>query len=212
LDAGHAAACPALARPTRVRDASGASFVEIPAALAAQLTVLDDALDGPAADLEVRLRALAAALAVAVPSLIAISVTTPVAGEEVTLHLAVPGGPQVAASLVLPLPAGTSLALYAATPGALADLAADLTRALGLPRGSAVLDGDLSAPVVPSGVAGLADLSVINRAIGVLIDRGHPASTARAELRRRAAGAGESLLAAAQRLVAGRPLPTRRER
>lgn len=182
--------------------------MEIPAALAAQLTALADALDDPAVDLEGRLRALAAALAVAVPSLTGLSVTTPVAGEEVTLQVAVPGSPQVAASLVLPLPAGTSLALYAATPGALTDLAADLTRALGLPSGTAVLDRHLGAPVATSGVAGLAGLSVINRAIGVLIDRGHPARTARAELRCRAAEAGESLLVAAERLLAGIPPPT----
>jgi hypothetical protein len=101
---------------------------------------------------------------------------------------------------------------YAGTPGAFTDLAADLSHALGgVPvdqRSSAadlrdppgprvdghrrviVLDADLSPLSHASGLIGLAELTVLNLAIGMLIQQGHDIAQARQVLRRRATAAG----------------------
>ena len=50
-------------------------------------------------------------------------------------------------------------------------------------------------------MTGLAELSVINRAIGVLIELGHHPDTARTLLQHRAAQTGAALGAAAQHLI-----------
>ena len=84
---------------------------------------------------------------------------------------------------------------YAGVPGAFTDLAADLSHALGgVPvdqRSSAadsadpgepgvdghrkviMLDADLSPLSRASGLTGIAELTVLNRAIGMLVDQGH---------------------------------------
>lgn len=64
-----------------------------------------------------------------------------------------------------------AVVFYACTAGALVDLAADLGWLLNL-RADVVLDGHLR-PVEEQGVtSGLAELSVIQQAMGMLIDRG----------------------------------------
>ncbi len=95
---------------------------------------------------------------------------------------------------------------YAGIPGAFTDLAADLSHALGgVPvdqRSSAadlrdppgprvdghrrviVLDADLSPLSHASGLIGLAELTVLNLAIGMLIQQGHDIAQARQVLRR----------------------------
>ena len=100
---------------------------------------------------------------------------------------------------------------FAVTPGAFTDLAADLSYALGgtpveqqspvaysADEASARLDGQRSAieldndlPLVPpvSGLTGLAGLTVLNRAIGMLVDHGHDLVQAHQVLRRDAAAA-----------------------
>ena len=101
---------------------------------------------------------------------------------------------------------------FAVTPGAFTDLAADLSYALGgIPveqRSSAAnnadhrgtrVDGErkaiqLDADVPPlsrmSGLAGLAELTVLNRAIGMLIQQGHDLAQAHQLLRQEARAAG----------------------
>jgi hypothetical protein len=106
---------------------------------------------------------------------------------------------------------------YAATPGAFVDLAADfryapdtLTTTAGTPAGAVdskdgarqhgpgggdadqliVLDADLPPLTTRSGLVGLAERSVLDRAIGIMIDQGHDPNLAHATLRRRAAAAG----------------------
>ena len=106
---------------------------------------------------------------------------------------------------------------YAATPGAFVDLAADFSYALDTPTTTAgtpagfvdskdgarqhgpgrsdalqliVLDADLPPLTTRSGLAGLAERSVLDRAIGIMIDQGHDPDLAHATLRRRAAAAG----------------------
>jgi hypothetical protein len=101
---------------------------------------------------------------------------------------------------------------FAVTPGAFTDLAADLSYALGgvpvdsaLPavdgvdqRGTRVdgqrraieLDVDLPPRSRVSGLTGLAELTVLNRAVGMLVAQGHDIEPAHHVLRREAVAAG----------------------
>jgi hypothetical protein len=100
---------------------------------------------------------------------------------------------------------------FAVTPGAFTDRAADLSCALGgIPveqqspaansadgagtrldgqRSAIELDNDLPLVSPVSGLTGLADLTVLNRAIGMLVDHGHDPEQAHQVLRRDAAAA-----------------------
>jgi hypothetical protein len=103
------------------------------------------------------------------------------------------------------------MVLYAGHPGAFVDLAADLERVSG-PAGPVVVDGDLpdmSAPQQRRGISGLAELGVVNRAIGVLITRGDTPAKARAELRRRAAVGLTSVTEVARHVIASTNAPPR---
>jgi hypothetical protein len=53
-----------------------------------------------------------------------------------------------------------------------------------------VLDADLPPPTRVSGIDGLDEMSVVNRAVGILIDQGHDSNEAHDTLRRQAAYAG----------------------
>ena len=53
-----------------------------------------------------------------------------------------------------------------------------------------VLDADLPPPTMMSEITGLDELSMIERAVGIMIDQGHHPDHARAMLRRHAAAAG----------------------
>jgi len=103
----------------------------------------------------------------------------------------------------------SKVTLYAATPGAFVDLAADLGFALQLPDGThraedptggnsslgdaqgdgdqrITLDADLPPSTLLSGVTGLAELSTTNRASGIMIAQGHHSGRAGDTLRRNA--------------------------
>lgn len=139
-------------------------------------------------------------------------------------------GEAVATSLRLPFAAlgpgfstVSKVVFYAATPGAFVDLAADLGHALGVPtagRGhpsedghhidgddgqqhqrQIVLDADLPPFTLVSGLTGLEHVSVINRAVGILVDQGHHPREAHAELRRQATAAGVETPIYAARLL-----------
>lgn len=106
-----------------------------------------------------------------------------------------------------------ALTLYAGTPGAFVDLAADLSYALEQPRRTNGEPGTssnlaairLDAPIRPttttSGLGGLAEWSTISRAIGMLIGEGHLLDDAHTELARRAAVAGISIVECATQLT-----------
>jgi hypothetical protein len=163
--------------------------MDISAALAADLTTLTRALDDPGIDLKTQLQQLTADVRHAVASYLGMRMTIAVDGTEVsfTVHHATGS---IAASLRLPLAAfsptetGSNLVLYAATPGAFIDLAADLSYALGLPPAALPTDDDLTVPVSGSGITGLNSQSTINQALGVLIDLGHTPESGRQELNR----------------------------
>jgi hypothetical protein len=187
-------------------------------ALNDQLDALTAALDEPGADLHAILDVLVDDLSVAVSSFLGLTMTLqsdwcPVTLMTVDPDLALSAG----ASLALPLrPAavaegGGTVVLHAGHPGAFVDLAADLERVSG-PGGPVALDGDLpdmSAPQQGRGISGLAELGVVNRAIGVLITRGHTPAEARAELRRRAAVSLTSVTEVARHVLASTNAPPR---
>ena len=130
----------------------------------------------------------------------------------------VPAGTSLRLPLALVSPAvdhGSRVVFFAVTPGAFIDLAADLSYVLGgIPvsqaspaadgddhrdDGEAGLDGhrrvielDVDLPLLSrvSGLTGLAELTVLNRAIGMLVAQGRDIEQAHQLLRRDAAAAG----------------------
>jgi hypothetical protein len=185
----------------------------LPPSVAAALGLLTDALNDPDGDLHGTLATLRHDLIATVPSYLGLSITVVSDGHPVTIsafhrnaaerHERSPEG--IASSLWMPLApfvvaeAGSQLIFYAARPGAFMDLAADLTFALGIHFHQAVFDRHLSAP--PAAVSGLQDWSLINQAIGILIDLGHDPTAARDELMRRATLSGTTLIAVVATLL-----------
>jgi hypothetical protein len=113
---------------------------------------------------------------------------------------------------------------YAGKPGALVDLAADLAYVLKtsaltkseqlvwngdgraqpghLQTGRVlVLDADVPAARAASGLFGLSELSAVNRAVGIMIDRGDDPDHAYEALRREATGAGVEVHVFAARML-----------
>jgi hypothetical protein len=138
-----------------------------------------------------------------------VTLTTFTGGHEVPLATSL----RLPLGLVAPTVDGESrVVFYAGIPGAFTDLAADLSHALGgIPvdqRSSAAdsadsveprvdghrrmiqLDADLSPLSRVSGLTGIAELTVINRAVGMLVDQGHDIEQAHQLLRRDAVAAG----------------------
>jgi hypothetical protein len=146
---------------------------------------------------------LAGELRSAVTSSMGLSLTVVVHGTPVTIGLP-EGEGEIATSLALalssvgPAETGREIVFYARAPGAFADLAADLGRILGLENAALVLDRHLEPPTAPSG---LAELSQINQAVGMLLGEGHTIDTARAVLHERARRTGVTVLGVAQLLI-----------
>jgi hypothetical protein len=182
--------------------------LDISAQLAADLAVLSQALDEDV-DLETTVRDFSAAARLAVSSYLGMTVTVITGGHEfsadVPEHAAAEH--EVATSLLIPLAnltdsdSGSSLVLYAATPGAFVDLAADLTYALQVGPDVLALDTHLKQSLGQPGVNGFTDMTHINQAIGILIGHGHSVEGANTELHRLARLAETSVLVAARRLL-----------
>lgn len=183
--------------------------MEISAALAADLKALTEILDSPDVDLEALLQSFADDTKRAIDSYVGLAMTLIIDDYPVTLSTGsnLPADRAVT-SLRVPLDVlsavepGSMLLLYAASPGAFVDLAADLSFALGLPPGTVALDEDLEPAEYPAGVDGLVELSRVNQAIGILIEQGRLPDDARAELLRLANDARTTVPAAAQHLIA----------
>ncbi len=98
--------------------------------------------------------------------------------------------------------ASVALILYAATPGAFTDLAADLSWITGRDLADFPRDEHLALPTGHADPAPLATASTINQAIGVLIGRGSSPEQAERDLYTRAIAAGIDLLGAATLVLA----------
>ncbi|SDE31413.1 hypothetical protein [Auraticoccus monumenti] len=118
----------------------------------------------------------------------------PAVGEATTsLHVPV---------LALTGGAGGAFTFWASTPGAFVDLAADLCHALHLGPAEVVLDAHLPPPSQHDDLRGLVEATQVDRAIGVLLARGHTVASARAELEASARRLGVSLVQRAVQVVA----------
>lgn len=181
--------------------------MHISAALAADLSALTVALDEPGVDLEQTLRRLTDNAQVAVPSFLGLSVEMTSDNRTVTIA-ATDGAPEpapIASSLGIGLPDGDArimLVLYAATPGAFVDLAADLSWLVAGAGADFVLDADLGAMTTASGRNQLRDLSVTNQAIGLLIGQGRTPDEAADHLTAVAAETGVDRADVAARILA----------
>jgi hypothetical protein len=155
---------------------------------------------------------LAADAKLAVGSFLGLTVRAAVSGQPIELSTLDGAAALVRTSLMIPLPpavdgaAAIGLILYAGTPGAFTDLAADLAWLSGRAPSDFALDqhltdsGDLDGH---DGHDGLAALSLINQAIGVLIGHGHTPEQAGRELDDRAGRAGVDRHVAATHILAG---------
>jgi hypothetical protein len=168
--------------------------VDISTALSLDLKNLLRVLDLPDLDIERSLRALRYDVAVVVPSFVGLSMTVVVEEQAVTLtsmgdealKTLIGSSLRLPLSLTSGLSAGSELVLYALTPGAFVDLAADLAYATDAVAGDVVVDGHLTPVSRRSGLVGVEELAMINRAVGLLMGRGLSPEAARAQLQHRA--------------------------
>jgi hypothetical protein len=204
--------------------------VDLPATLLAHLHGLTASIGEPDQDLNDTVVALSTALRFAAASYCGFQLTIVENQWPVTLTAFADAhdGP-VGTSLRLPLAlvsrvdGESRVVFFAGTPGAFTDLAADLSHALGgisVDQATLVVDGaeqrgthvdghrrviqlDVDLPPrsrVP-GLTGLAELTVLNRAIGMLVAQGHDIEQAHQLLRRDAAAAGVEPHAYAARIL-----------
>ena len=183
--------------------------MESPAVLASHLQDLVASIGEADGTLALSLDTLVADLTAVSGSYHGLRLTMVLDGWPVTLTaFTSPDGVPVATSLRVPLsllgpgfaPAGR-VVFYATSLGAFVDLAADLAYALGRTEGLK-LDDDLPPVSMVSGITGLSEYAVINRAVGVLIERGHHPDGAHDLLRRNATAGGLAPHVYAARLLA----------
>ena len=175
-------------------------------------TILDPS--GPDADgLGASASALVETLSGAIPSFSGLDLRLRYAGHPVTLTaFAPPTRGLIATSLGwrwdgLPEAEPARLIFYAGRAGAFVDLAADLEYALAQGRrarsvdAAIELDCDLPPRTTESGLTGLAELSLLNRACGVLIGRGVEPRAAMEALISQAGAAGLDRYSYARQLL-----------
>jgi hypothetical protein len=187
-------------------------IVKFTESLAADLSALHAALDEPGPDIGQGLRQLAAAVATAVPSYLGLSVVATHHHSSFTATLLDDGATagDIGTSILLaglnPRDrhdvAAVAFILYARSPGAFVDLAADVAWLTGGPPSEFVLDAHLGVPAQPDTATPIGAESVINQAIGVLIGRGYTAEQASWELDIRAAHGGTERVTAAHIVLA----------
>jgi hypothetical protein len=192
--------------------------VDLPTSLLAHLHELMLSIGEDDQDLDDTLVALTTALRSTAASYCGLQLTIVEHRWSVTLTAFSDGHGPVGTSLRLPLglvsqvDGQSRVVFFAGTPGAFTDLAADLSHTLGgIPvkqpspaadgmdlgwtyvdghRKAIELDVDLPPLSRVSGLTGLAELTILNRAIGMLMAQGHGIEKAHQVLRRQAAAAG----------------------
>ncbi|MEO8749724.1 MAG: ANTAR domain-containing protein [Allobranchiibius sp.] len=174
--------------------------MDVTAGVAAALATLSQAAHDPGLDdldLERLLHEFAHDIKLAVRSYLgmSLSIATAAGAFCLTAMDELTDGANVATSLHLPLQASASatvpstVTFYASQAGALVDLAADLTWILSLAPDVLILDGHLTIPDEDS-ASSLGAISLVNQAIGVLIDRGCSPEDAFGELQQLSRRAG----------------------
>jgi hypothetical protein len=205
--------------------------VDIPTALLYQLAQFANSVGLDAEILHLPLTNLVADLRAVIPSYRGLQVMILSSDQPVTLTELIPQQTDGAVTTSLRVPLGllgpghdegSRIIFYASTPGAFVDLAADLGYVLKAavrtdhldgdgaasdaapyaePPRSLALDGDLPPNLEASGLGGLSELTAVNRAIGILIDRGHNAGDAYGILRRGAVATGVATHVFAARML-----------
>ena len=160
--------------------------------MAAALAILTEALDEPGTDIAHSLHRLTLDAAAAVTSYVGLSVVVSHSDPPFTVTTLADGAlaGDVCTSLHVLLPGigdghdpvSVALILYAGTPGAFVDLAADLAWLTGRPLTEVTLDEHLTVLAGPDTTDQLQAVSDINQAIGVLIGRGHTPQQAHRQL------------------------------
>jgi hypothetical protein len=160
--------------------------------LAAQLAALTESIDEPDLDLASQVETFAATVRAAVPSYRGMRLTVAMQGLPITFtHRDSDTTGDIQTSVLVPLtdaagPAEeTTLILWAATPGAFVDFAADISHLLGIPLATLELDAHHAPSAIGvSGIDGIDDLAAMNQAVGALIAGGATPESAVAALRR----------------------------
>lgn len=188
--------------------------MNITTGLASDLRRLTAALDEPGADIAQSLHKMAADTQAAVQSYLGLNVSVSRSDPLFTFTYfndgVVAGDITTSLRLTLPsigdswAPPAVALILYAGSPGAFVDLAADLAWLTARPLSDFVLDQHLTIPAGSDSGAQLSAASVINQAIGVLIGFGYTPQQADRRLDTQAAHTGTDRYAAAQLILAMR--------
>jgi hypothetical protein len=187
--------------------------VTITPGLAAELALLTQALDLPDTNVADTLTRLTADAQAAVDSYLGLSVAITASQSRFGFTVLDEGvrPEHIRTSLLIPLTpaadentatASVALILYAGTPGAFVDLAADLAWITGRASADFLLDEHRALASHNADPATLTAKSIINQAIGVLIGRGATPEEAERDLHERAVKAGIDPLAAATLILA----------
>jgi hypothetical protein len=192
--------------------------VEVPAGLLGHLNDLADSIGIDAELLYAALAQLVGDLRAAIPSYRGLQLTIVQTGQPVTFTDLPPATDgDLLTSLRIPLAllglaedGGSRVVFYAGAPGAFVDLAADISYALRTEMAAAaagtaapvlVLDVDSPPAGRIPGLTGIAELSAVNRAVGLLIGGGDRPGDAYDRLRREATEAGVEVHVYAGRML-----------
>jgi hypothetical protein len=180
--------------------------------LAVELEILTAALDQPSTDIAHTLRQLALNAAAAITTYLGLSVLVVRSDPPFTFTSLADGvvAEDIRTSLRVELPGigyggdrlTVAVHLYARSPGAFVDLAADLAWLTVRPLSEFVLDQHLTVPTPMNIGTQLHAASVVNQAIGVLIGHGYTPDQALWQLDTRAAHAGTDRRTAAELILA----------
>jgi hypothetical protein len=180
--------------------------------LAVELEILTAALDQPGTDIAHTLRQLALNAAAAITTYLGLSVLVVRSDPPFAFTSLADGvvAKDIRSSLRVELlgvgDGGNRLTvavtLYARSPGAFVDLAADLAWLTARPPSDFVLDQHLTVPTPTNTGSQLRAAAAVNQAIGVLIGRGYTPDQAHRQLGTRAAHAGTDRHTAAQVILA----------